>query len=462
MIPHDICERVAHSVESLDLRGRTICAAVSGGPDSIALLYLLHRLRSRIEYAELAVVHVNHSLRAEESDADAQFVKENAARLGLRCHSAKIHAGPTPGENLESWARNRRYAIFRQIRQRFGYAYVATGHTRDDQAETVLMRCMRGSGIFGMQGIKQYREDGIIRPMLQVSKKEIVAWCQHNSITYRTDPTNASRRFTRNWLRHELLQKADTRIPDALFHTSSFADEASRLVKLCTPMLNKWIERSMSLLQPMMYCIDRASMHESQAGDALALFFRRCGIPLRGAQLETVLTRARSAHTHAVVLCPDGWQCILQKTRCILYKPHDSLSEPSHICEIALPGTSLFPADRCAFFTSVWDKVHIRQSDIPTGSNEMRVQCDALRCGGRLWYRPVRENDLFTPFGSSREIRVGSFLKKQRIPRRLHGTIRVVTAEDDSVLWIPGIRLSNRVRVEPSTQKIYSLHCSYY
>ena len=171
-------------------------AAVSGGADSTAMLHLL------VERGWLPVVlHVNHQLRGAESDADQQFVSQMAAKLG--CPFLCIREPLEPG-NREQAARNARYRWFRQLISQGTVRQVATAHTEDDQAETVLFRFLRGSGTAGLSGIRAHTQ-GIVRPLLGASRASLRQYLTARGIVWREDSSNASLHFRRNRIRHELL-----------------------------------------------------------------------------------------------------------------------------------------------------------------------------------------------------------------------------------------------------------------
>ena len=183
--------------------GMRVGVAVSGGADSVCLLYVLVELRARWDL-RLSVLHLNHNLRGEESRADAEFVRELAARLGLAAVLSEADIAATV-DNLEQAARDARLAFFRETMRTGPLDRVALGHTRSDQAETVLYRFLRGAGTAGLAGIRPVTVDGLIRPLLEVDRAEVERFLRERAIPWRDDSTNASRVFARNRIRHELL-----------------------------------------------------------------------------------------------------------------------------------------------------------------------------------------------------------------------------------------------------------------
>jgi tRNA(Ile)-lysidine synthase len=186
-----------------------ILVAVSGGPDSVALLRGLREVRPALS---LVAAHLNHRLRGEESDADAAFVQELCGTLGVKCccdHCDVRARADEEGNNLEATARGIRYDWLHKVAREQGLRWVATGHTADDQAETVLHRLLRGTGLRGLRGIAARRplsaDVTLIRPLLQVTRAEVMEFLQARNQDFRTDRTNLDLTLTRNRIRHELL-----------------------------------------------------------------------------------------------------------------------------------------------------------------------------------------------------------------------------------------------------------------
>jgi len=202
---------------NLARQGR-IGVAVSGGADSVFLLYALHELGTAV-----AILHVNHKLRGEESELDEQFVRHLGSHLGLPVwvRFAKVESG-----NVEQEARQARYAFFEEQIAAGLCDSVATGHTKDDQAETVLGRFLRGSGTAGLSGIRPVTATGIVRPLLHLGRDEIRASLRQRGIDWREDRSNLDTAFLRNRLRLDIMPRLavlNPSLPDVL---ASFADWA--------------------------------------------------------------------------------------------------------------------------------------------------------------------------------------------------------------------------------------------
>lgn len=188
--------------------------AVSGGADSVAMLHLLYR-QAEAWGLQLVVAHFDHHWRAE-SGRDAEFVAALAARLGLPFRIGELATPAAPG-NREQIGRQARYRFFQTLLRRGEATRIATGHTADDQAETVLLRVMRGAGATGLAGIMPARDGGtIIRPMLWARREELRRWLQERGEAWREDPSNLDLKHRRNLLRQRFLPELEAAFNPAL------------------------------------------------------------------------------------------------------------------------------------------------------------------------------------------------------------------------------------------------------
>jgi tRNA(Ile)-lysidine synthase len=220
-------------------RELTVLLAVSGGADSVALLRAVAALKTA-GAGRLCVAHFNHKLR-DDSDDDEQFVTDLSDRLGLRCimgcgNIARMAADANEG--IELTARRARHHFLQKAAGEVGARFVVTAHTADDQAETILHRIVRGTGIAGLAGIARSRRLGhatLLRPLLSVRRSELREYLRDIGQPFRDDPSNVDRRFTRNRIRHELLpllaKQYNSAVADALLRLGSLAAEVQEVVE---------------------------------------------------------------------------------------------------------------------------------------------------------------------------------------------------------------------------------------
>jgi tRNA(Ile)-lysidine synthase len=289
--------------------GRTIVAALSGGPDSVALLDAL-ATAARASGLGVVAAHLDHRLR-DGSAADAAFCARLCERLGvpLRTASADVRGrARREGGGLEQAARRARYAFLRAVKAEAGAHAIAIAHTRDDQAETVLMRLLRGSGRTGL-GAMRPRSAGVLRPLLGVSRADVIAHLRHRGLTWREDPTNSDTRILRNRVRHELIPYLEARfnpsVRGALARAASvLAAEQDLLDSMAAELMPR-----VARLEAGRAVIDRAAL--AAAPEALArLVVRRClraagglrGVARVHVERLLALARARGASGRRLAL----------------------------------------------------------------------------------------------------------------------------------------------------------------
>lgn len=229
-----VTKKVQNTIKQQGLaeNGSSILVAVSGGADSVCLLHVLSSIKNSFNY-NISAAHLNHSIRGAEADRDEDYVIGLCKKLKIKCYTEKTDVpklAQEKGLTEEEAGRRARYEFFERVLSENNINYVATAHNKNDQAETVLMRIIRGSGLTGLRGIKYKREDCVIRPLLDVSREEIENYCREAEIDFKTDSTNKDDNYTRNKIRHQLIPLASEINPsvvDALANLSkTLGDDA--------------------------------------------------------------------------------------------------------------------------------------------------------------------------------------------------------------------------------------------
>jgi tRNA(Ile)-lysidine synthase len=235
-MPNPLESKLAEAWPPADWADVTVLAAVSGGCDSVALLRAMAAIRGH-GAGRLAVAHLNHQLRPD-AEQDEQFVVELCRSLGLSCEVGRAEVDRLDsGDGIEAAARTARYHFLEQTAGRLGARFVVTAHTADDQAETILHRIVRGTGIRGLSGMARVRPLGhatLIRPLLATRRAQLTAYLDALGQPYRHDPSNADLRFTRNRIRHETMPQLRGQInqgvTEALLRLGTLAGEAQAVV----------------------------------------------------------------------------------------------------------------------------------------------------------------------------------------------------------------------------------------
>lgn len=233
LMKHPLVHALRDFLHQESIHEGTLLAAVSGGPDSMALLHGLHLL-AEAQTLRLLVGHLNHQLRGAESDADEALVEKTCVSLPCPCVVQRVCVAEMvrkKGANLEAEARRLRYAFLTELANERQVRWIATGHQLNDQAETVLHHLLRGTGLRGLRGIAPKRSLGrgvdVLRPLLYVTREQILDFLDQGGFAFREDASNQDLRWTRNRIRHEILPRLRERFGASVdVHLSQWADQA--------------------------------------------------------------------------------------------------------------------------------------------------------------------------------------------------------------------------------------------
>lgn len=223
-----LLHRVVRTIRSRDLlrQGQHVLIALSGGPDSVALLSLLHQLQSSWSLM-LTAVHCNYGLRGCESEGDQQFVETLCRELRVPLHVKAIDLrSRPPRSSLQAVARARRYQVFTEVATHCGADRIAVGHTAEDQAETVVLWMLRGAGLTGVSGMPACRDGSIVRPLYDVRRQDILTYLEQAQRSFREDSSNGKPLYLRNRIRHEVMPALQRLVP-------STVESLCRLADLC-------------------------------------------------------------------------------------------------------------------------------------------------------------------------------------------------------------------------------------
>jgi tRNA(Ile)-lysidine synthase len=398
--------------------GLMVGVAVSGGADSVFLLHALRELAPSWNLG-LSVIHIEHGIRGAASVADAEFVGRMARDLGLTFHIRHADV-PALAGNLEQAARNVRHAFYAELIASRAVYRVATGHTRTDQAETVLFRILRGSGLTGLSGILPVTGEGLVRPLLEIDRREIEAWLRQRGFAWREDETNRDPAYARNRLRHEILpllrDRFNPQLDQALANLATLArdEEAywgSELARHLPPATS---------LQPLV-------LSTSQLAAAPPAFARRLvrraveivkgdlhGIDF--AHVERVLEIARSREGHHRMQAPGldicrsfDWIRIAPACRKVPYARDYSVP-------LQIPGSVELPGSGTRIVLQVLEKDSV---EVPCAKVVDELDWQRFRGGDGvpgLELRTWRAGDQYRRVGQTKAEKVKFFFQEARVP----------------------------------------------
>ena len=404
-------ERVAATISRYDMLapGARVIVAVSGGPDSVCLLHVLRELKIRV----VGIAHVNHKLRGESSEEDQRFVAGLARDVDLEFYST---VAACEGGNLEQTARRARREFFHDLIRKGRADRIALGHTRDDQAETVLFRMLRGSGLAGLAGILPVTAEGLIRPLLGVTRGEVETFLCERGIPWREDASNREPRFARNRIRHELLPRLkrdwNPRLAEALAHLADLAYEEERW----------WAVEIAQLAQQMFTRSPGAvevSTHElAQLPRAVARRLIRHAIRQAKGNLHGV----QFSHVESVLELPEtGGKAELPGIHAIRSfdwirlevpgRPPRNPLTPETTGEVTIPGRYLAPDGNSMICLEV-----IRRAQGANACATLKSDLYFRKVPERLVLRGWKPGDRYCPVGHANDRKLKELFQRQRIP----------------------------------------------
>jgi tRNA(Ile)-lysidine synthase len=453
-----VLQRVAQTIERYGMfrPHQRAGVAVSGGADSVCLLEVLVELAARWQL-RLAVLHLDHGLRGEESRQDAEFVRALAARMQLPFILEQAELGSSAG-NLEEAAREARLRFFQQQIAAGAVDSVALGHTRSDQAETVLFRFLRGAGTAGLAGIRPVTGGGLVRPLLDVTRSETEAFLRSRGIAWREDSTNASARFARNRIRHSLLPQLTREWNPALEETLAktadwaLAEEAYWKEELARLALGCLHDDGAAVLAP---AEAFASLPLAAARRLVRLAIERAKGDLRSIGLDHVdraLEMARTAEGHGRVQAP-GIGIIRSFDWIRFAQP-----QPGPVAwqvPVAVPGRTRSPGGGLEVQLELAEE---RGTDRPAGCvyNGGGARIDGHLVSGGLVFRNWRPGDRYQPEGHSNEVKIKALFHQARIPIWERAQWPVLVC-GDSIVWTRRFGPAQVVAPGPASTRIIEI-----
>jgi tRNA(Ile)-lysidine synthase len=442
--------------------GAPVLAAVSGGPDSVALLHLLNELREVFDY-HLKVAHMNHGVRGSESDADAAFVKDLAGTLELDAVFEKVDApalAEKEKQSLEEACRDARRRFLLETAQKSGCRVIATGHHRDDQAETVLMRLMRGAGVTGLAAIQPKTPDGFIRPLIECRRMEIREFLEESGIPFRADPSNLDKTHLRNRVRLDLLplleRQFNPSIVDVLCRTATnMADAEALLSQLGLNALRETEVESesdrMSLDLDRLRAYDESvwryvfrSAYETLVGDSRGLTHRH---------LQSLVDLVGDRSTGTTIHLPRGIRAKrgYGVVELFLEKPRP---EPKNVEKaVLLPGRTLVPDLGGLLETQLIGPDDV-PSDLKAGDASVAF-FDMEQISQPLKIRVRKEGDRIQPFGLVGTKKLKDVLIELKVPHERRDKLPLL-ADSQGILWVAGLKRSDRAKILPGTREVLS------
>lgn len=418
------------------LHGReAVVCAFSGGPDSTALLLELRRLRDEGRIGPLYAAHYEHGIRGAEARADLCFCRKTCLELGVPLFSESGDApalARSQGLSLETAARQLRYAFLRRLKDALGAEVIALGHHRDDQAETVLLHLIRGSGMAGLTGMAP-RSGDLIRPLLSVGRDEIMAYLAERDQDYRLDSTNALTDASRNRLRQEGMGVLAAINPQAAAHIAYCADK----LRAEDAFLDSLAQRALD---------DARGSRKALAALPPVLQNRAALLLLRGVTED--FTEADVTRLTDLFAQPSGRWAPLRGSLIARAEGDRLVIGPLSEAE---PFEAELPVGEP--LATPWGKYEARWVEkvaIPCPVHEAYLDGDKIT--GRLVLRPARPGERFAPLG----MKGSKLLSDYYTDRKLYGRDRLtpMVCDEEGPLFVPGGTVADRAKITNETKRI--------
>lgn len=439
-----------------------LLVAVSGGPDSVALLHLLSESRSDLGL-RLAVAHLEHGIRGDEAREDARFVAGMAERLGLPFYLRHVDLPKMKAEkgsgNLEAMAREERYRFFAATAAELGVQKVATAHTRDDEVETLLMWLLRGSGRRGLGGMPPVHRIQpsslilhpliVIRPLIEASREEIVGHLAAHGLEYRTDRTNLDAALLRNWIRLRLLprlrERIDARLDERLSHLADILREEERI-------LDRWAMERLcratgagSLMRESLLQEEKAMQRrilrlwlETTLGDLREVDFHH---------VEEALRFITEGPPQGSLSFPRGWDLVKKYETISLEKRRRG--RPVSYCYD-------LPREGELFIPEAGMRVRASRRPFLSGArprDEFEALFDLKFLPETLTIRNFRAGDRFQPLGMRGHKKLKELFIEKRVPRPVRRALPLLLAGEE-ILWVPGYGRSESAKIGTKTRDV--------
>jgi tRNA(Ile)-lysidine synthase len=438
-------------------QNESVVVAFSGGPDSTALVIALSQIAPTMGL-RLLVAHFNHGLRGHDADEDERFARRLIKKLGLSFVCRKMgKKANMKGLSPEEFYRRERYCFLDEVAKNNHAHKIALGHNLQDQAETVLLHLLRGSGLEGLKGIMPLRDGKYIRPLIDISRKEIIAFLNEAGIDYRQDISNENSAFLRNKIRLELLpylkKEFNPRIDDTLAQTAEILREDNNFIKECVDKASKStcikkqknrIVLNIQYISVLPIAIKRRLLKgllESFNAEKNGITFLHINA------LNDLLLKPKSGRK---ICLPFGIEARREYENLILERTGYCLKQMEYSYQVEIPGAIHVPERNLTVHLRILKKNKIEFNV----KNKDYFDLDKIRFP--LVLRNRREGDWFQPLGMSGRQKLKSLFIDHKIPQRKRQEIMVL-ADQRAVIWIENLHLNDQVKITPETKNVLEL-----
>lgn len=437
--------------------GDSVVVGLSGGPDSTFLLQLLLIIQNIFDI-KIYAAHLNHKLRGKEADADEEFVKEFCKKNKIECLIDKKDIRKIAQEkkqSIEETARIERYKLFNEALQKFKANKIATGHTLNDNAETMIFNFIRGSGVSGLRGIPVKR-DNIIRPLLGLTKEEILDFLKKENVPFRVDSTNLEEVFTRNFIRNKIIPLL-SEINPSLYETLSITSDLLRL-------LEKYIQVEEAKFEKLFVTKKADKFLKIKIEDNID-YKNYLMLDLIRKRINSVFNiQVGYERTKEIVnlIKQDKGTTIQINEKTIALKERNSiliLVEPEFEgINFSVTYDSKLQKYYGSYFEFKISSASVKEAKL--SDNPLVEFFDADKVKHKLILRNWKPGDKFVPLGMKYSKKVSDILTDAKVPFVFKKQI-LVLCDGPEIIWLVGIRLSEKYKVTNETKKVIKARINY-
>ncbi len=439
--------------------GDKIVVAISGGPDSVTLIHLLHRVKDRLGI-ELYGAHLNHNIRGIEAQMDAQYVLNLCEDLNIICFIKSVDVEAYGKKNQltsEQAGRILRYEFFDEVLKKVEANKIAVAHNKNDQGETVLMRLLRGTGMQGLTAI-QYQRQAVIRPLLDVHREEIEKYCINHNLMPRIDQTNLTSIYHRNKIRRELIpyleENYNPSVLESLVKTANILKEDYDYIEQEAETMYKNLvhfekKDQLSFFIPVL---------EKQHPAMKARMLRRAGEELMGKgelltyqQVQNLLELLEKKQTGKTIHLPMNLEAAISYDKLIFSKEREEEVE-SFKEKLTMNDITYVHALKASFELRVFSK----EDGSKVSKDKFEKHFDYEKFQESIFVRNRRDGDRFWPLGLSGKKKLKDFFIDCKIERRERDLIPLI-CDGKEIVWVVGYRISDKYKITDRTQQILSI-----
>lgn len=442
-------------------KGDNILVALSGGPDSVCLLHILARLRNEFNL-RLGAIHINHLLRGEEAIADENYTKHLCSLLGVENYVERIDIATIAekeGQSIELAGREERYKAFNKIKEKFSYDKIAVAHNSNDQAETILMRLMRGSGLEGLTGIKAKREDGIIRPILCLNRNEIEKYCEEYKLEPRIDKSNYEKIYNRNKVRLDILPYMKENFNEDIIDTLNrmallLQKDNDYLEEVATNAYKKYCEEKNNriIVSKDLFKNER----EAIVTRVLKKSFKNASNSYKNFEMKHIvdiidlskLGTNKEIHLTNGIIVQNVYGDIVFKQR----KNNENIIKEN---DVSLKKEDL--ANKIEFSNyKVELQVINKKNNIEISNNDLIKFFDYDKIEEGIVIRHRKDGDKMIPIGMKGSKKLKDIFINSKVPKEIRDIIPIVCF-DEKIAWVVGVKVSEQFKVTSNTKQILKI-----